>query len=937
MGGFFPELDEPIVVSAASNGDIVKITDISNDFIKKIAVRNYDVEEVSTFIPNMWSRVVLFKMLTDNSLPENLKTHLSGELKGLLAIITLREIYGWDVKMKVYGFNQHEVDKIAKTLYPGTENIQMHVIEFHDEPIGGCINSKYYTGFFTSAEYNLPTVPWFDNGLLRDPIETGKTGYLDIKNVKDALYCWKKQANVSERYLDNWEEESSLICKVTDTSSLLLKDHPLVNATRATKLPIDPQKIFLAMPKGNKVIIYEAEDCNIIPVSGNTYKKLYSYADGGKDLVCQLIEKTVSIQAKKLSFNMTYDEIAKIDELPKVCLWPDFVADDWDEYYLWCNKLKDIAIEPITETDDGKEPTKTETEHSITWKFSKPPIGLLIKKGEKEMKEIGVVEIKNLEPLNEVDNLKKYEVGFDFGTTHTTIALKTDKNEIKTLGVKDRICWLTTPKNKIKDISIIKDVYAPVIDFIERDFMPSGETGETYIDATMPTVFKRKAMGDISSATNEVLDGVAIVAKKQFPPYRIVPDRCKETEVIRLMIEPFLERLKWKGHPDRHYIGLYIPHLLKLLKAELRSNGISMNNCKINWAYPIAMGNERQETLRNFFGSGDFILESEAVSYFFDATLHSDTPCISIDIGGGTTDITVWRKGTLLIESSIKLAGNVCNEYLKNNPDVLSENISRFDSKLEKYKEPAKALMKAMPESTLSMILSRYSKNFIDHIAKHGIVNEANLLNLRKLMKFAYTSLIYYSGLMLSAVGLENIDKVNIYFAGNGWSHLDWLFGNGNRDRFDSSIDSLFREAFTSLDIGAGKLEFKRSPEPKLEVAKGLLYQPVGSEKTKITINPNAKESILGEDGFEVNGVSKSFNDRIDDTTVIDDKFPSRFVQYEKFLQLFKIHGLPKSTDIMDIVQHNIRENSNKIEEPPFFTIIKAAIQKHWGVKIRWD
>ena len=34
---FFPELDEQIVVSAASNGAIVKITDISNDFIKKIS------------------------------------------------------------------------------------------------------------------------------------------------------------------------------------------------------------------------------------------------------------------------------------------------------------------------------------------------------------------------------------------------------------------------------------------------------------------------------------------------------------------------------------------------------------------------------------------------------------------------------------------------------------------------------------------------------------------------------------------------------------------------------------------------------------------------------------------------------------------------------------------------------------------------------------
>lgn len=947
MNSFLPKLDNPIVTGTAESGTWADIHNIRDDFTEKITVYKYDVEEISSFIPNMWSRIVLFKMIT-KSKSHPLASHLIGEIKGLFAVIALRNIYNFNVTMPIYKFNvNNTLNNIATSLFPHTIS-SFHLIKVEDEIVGGCIDSDYYRGFFTGAEYELPNVPWFDkkDKILKDPVVNNMTGHIEVNIIKDALGCWKNRISVNDINnidLGEWQHSVPTICSIEE-QFLLPAAHPLKAITKYTKPPLPFDKILL---RNDNNVMYESQskDCKILPINADGFKELYSYSkQKNQEINCAIEDKnvTVGIGQDKIT-SKTYDKKITI-ELPTVCLWPDFMADDWDEYYIWQGKSGDITVEPIVESDVIPQHPNKGSSYSITWITKNLPIALKVIKGEQE---IGIIEVKysKKQILDPVDPDKTYEIGFDFGTTHTTIAIKSRDGEPEIIKIKDRIRWLTKSKENIGEFTLVRDngkeIRINQLDFIERDFMPSTPD----IPATMPTLYKKRT--DEIAKPKEILDGIAVVAKKQFPPYDIDHNVFSD-RVITLMTEPFIERLKWKGEPDRKYIGVYLPHLIKLVKAEIRSKKGRINDQTVRWAYPIAMDEDKQKALKKFFNNSElFMPESEAVAYCFEAKIHAATPSISIDIGGGTTDIALWSSGTLYLESSIKLAGNVCNEFIKRNPDFLEKKDSDdklienkivwFNEKYGKYAEQFKIIIEDKPESTLSTILSLYGDVFADNYINYGGSNDKNLKNLNELILFSYCSLLYYAGLMLSSTGLQ-CNKVDIYCAGNGWRNFDWIFGHRFDSKFDSNLENIMKKVFIE-SLGSNiNVNLNRSSQPKCEVAIGLLEKP--NSKVKLTISPNAKKSILGEDGFYIDKNVKNFSYLIEPNNKFDKSFPKTFIQYEKFIKCIEavsIGNLPSSSIIFDDVEHEIKQIGLAIKEPPFFTIVKAAIRKKWGVIVGWD
>ncbi|MCF8054861.1 MAG: rod shape-determining protein [Deltaproteobacteria bacterium] len=980
MGFFLPKLTQPPVTGNAITGTWVAFDDITQDFIGKIGLNEFNMESIASFIPNMWSRVVLFQKAQEEYQQGGVITAQSqfilGELKGLLALIALRNAYGWDVQMETYRFSgRKEINTIAKALYISDwneDNDSLHLIKFDNKIIGGCLNSQYYTGFFTAALYRVEEVPWFDakKGILRCPLETGKTGEWTLEDIRNALALWERATSgiLHRSILSDWRSDINASAggdfKVAATPLLSLVSHPLAVLTNPITTNFKAGGIFLQpCDSGGRKVLYYSEECEILPITVATYQKLRQQGEIKQAFDTDKMAVTVGAGEQKFT-SAPYDkrELLTSDQMSSIYAWPNFKADDWHDYYLWELKKNDIfTIQPLFEGEG--EVVVGETNVSRAFSSKKPFLGISLKLGERE---IGIVEVKYKE-IGSADHGAKFTVGLDFGTTHTFIAIKDEKGEAMGLSFPDRTIAVINPKSgkEEKFLFMKRDdgdlVYCPVADFATYDFMPTGGSREKK-GLPITTLYKRKVLGPPEKAKDSVLEGVAVVVPdKRFYPYGISKNYYQEYDVLMEVTNPFVEGIKWSIPRDRHYLLLYLEHLLLLIRAELRIRRCDLRNGIGNilrWSYPLAMDVEqRKEISARILGGALAISESEAVSYFYEAPRSADTPGIAVDIGGGTTDISLWSRGEVKAQTSVRIAGNVCSKYVAKHPHILADNLEHFSKDLrddDAISSTVTNLLQRMPENTLSVILSRYGEQFASFLTRYGHTRvsgdlssvDETLLPLRQLLEFSYASIFYYLGLTLKSLDGIDTRRVEIYRAGNGWDHLNWVFGSsGASGEIPGTVGRVMKDALVLAFGSPMVINIRTSEQPKQEVAKGLLSPAINWDIAGKAMkeNPNSSIAIFGEDGFEERGSKKSFCDFIATGTMITDNVPDSFNQYEKFVSFLQnFHGaanfqnaeIPSSGQLRDHIQDRIRTTKTKVEEPPFFMVIATAIKKIWKIDL---
>ncbi|MBF0567676.1 MAG: rod shape-determining protein [Nitrospirae bacterium] len=990
MASFLPELEgtSPIVTGATRPGVWYNIHDITNDFIDRIVTPTSEINDTSSFIPNMWARIILFKKA--QAMQEN---PLNRELRGLTAALVLRKLYNINVEFVPYDFANSPINNVAKTLYEGNID-SLYFIKINSITVAGFMKSGDYTGFFTSACYALSSklIPWYNEntGIFDDPYRAETFGIYDSALIKGALRSWRDRMNIQDPIFNNWQHEPSIICTFpSDRIPSLDDQHPLSIYTSAVDIPV--KNIFIERGE-----YFADDDYVVLPINSKGYEDIDTYlktlnGTTGTNRPAFKIKPggTVRVEIDKenhLVFEKKYSKMEQI-ELPAVCIWPNFKADDWGDYYVWgckyekfTNRLEnnDINIEPMYEkgiTLGG--PIKSD--YSRTWHCNKQPLCVKVTINDNE---VGVIPV-NVADGNGIDVNLQYEISIDFGTTHTVVARKIagDDTSISHLNIHDRVIWMTS---KTHNLSLTERVATDIFEFMERDFMPSrGQLDKSDSRlASFPTLYKRKTN---QQGHAPILDGVAVLAKKEMPPYSLtgsasITDRIADA-IEKMSHKVFVEKLKW-GHPNDNTenntnfeLTAYIHHLMKLIKAEMRYDGCT--KFKIRWAYPIAMNQIRQDTLSNIFGDtpGDkrCISESEAIAYFFDASINSAEPNLIIDIGGGTTDITLYSKDKIDdgkqkakpgLECSLRFAGNICKEYLIKHKDIITDNLNYFSGDLVKSKEFIEALLVAMPENTLSVLLSLHSGKFSGYVDSN--VPIPKLEELRKLIEFAYGAIFYYSGLMLSAAGI-NPARAEIFCAGNGWGHVDWVFGSNNKylSNDDNNVfKSVFTTAYKKIPLTINNKPDKR----KFEVAKGLLLadsvfnknntnnqkapaRPVAGLNAGAGVSsriPLAKDFVIGEDGFKAKNVAIPFVTRIGDgNNLIDDFMPAVFKQYDKFVLSLTDNDAAinhnntaiLSSDaikshVQSLLRKNVKDGKLLINEPLFITIVRVAINKIWKLAL---
>ena len=275
--------------------------------------------------------------------------------------------------------------------------------------------------------------------------------------------------------------------------------------------------------------------------------------------------------------------------------------------------------------------------------------------------------------------------------------------------------------------------------------------------------------------------------------------------------------LKWSGtkaQGDKRRVEAFFEELLFMMRAKVLRNGGNLRKTKLVAFYPSSMDGARKtrffklwkQLSKTYFGEESdplFVPESLAPYYHYKNSAAqvnaSVRPAVTIDIGGGTTDIVIFQKVTseegraeekVILQTSFRFASNAIfgDGFLR--ADYTGKEANGF---VQRYKDPIKKLI------TEGKVLYELEKVYQDIVEGNtrseditnfffSLENDKKFITKTRLtfskmledddeMRFVfvlfYVSIIYHLAKLMKSQGLSM--PAYITFSGNGSRSLEVL------------------------------------------------------------------------------------------------------------------------------------------------------------------
>ncbi len=227
-----------------------------------------------------------------------------------------------------------------------------------------------------------------------------------------------------------------------------------------------------------------------------------------------------------------------------------------------------------------------------------------------------------------------------------------------------------------------------------------------------------------------------------------------------------------------------------------------------------------------------------------------------IDIGGGTSDISIWENNQLIHQCSIQLAGkDIFSQFVQLNPGFLER---RFRIKTDEWSR----LQGFQFFAKLDVFMRRETPGWLER-RRDMVADDPEFQGLMQLMALGLSGMYYYVGSILKTLHDEGIYKTDeitpVFIGGNGGRLLHWLAEGGAFDRY-SEVNELF-STMMSQASGFTDIEMKSelSPFPKDEVACGLVLADThlkGMEK-------HQDDPLVAGESYSVNDKPFDWNTRM--------------------------------------------------------------------------
>lgn len=566
---------------------------------------------------------------------------------------------------------------------------------------------------------------------------------------------------------------------------------------------------------------------------------------------------------KTLTIKRQYDDAHQhLTNGPALTLWPKFRDDRWNNYVLFRHdrNAQTAGLFQVSASENGLALTSDRERRTTVIEalaFSRPPEVITIRSRDLQS-ELGVVLPRLSAPNAHVQSALL--IGVDFGTSNTVISLREE--------------GATAPS-----ILASSDIVLPLTQL--------NDTENRFLNAYFfPRAIEAKPFG------------TAVVHVRRLNNFQLERQKTgvRVTVPFQGAVKPdennsVVGDLKWSSDQAASFLtASFLRHILSVVMSYALEHGYDPSRLSIAYAFPRSFTPTQQTQLRSLWDkvvtsireSGiplepakPPIDESSAMlRHFYNAgvvTLAGTTTAL-LDVGGGTSDIAIYRDDRALVLDSIVLGGrNLTGARLRANTGDQLRN--PFVARFAKW-AGENGLRNEEVESDA---VGKYLSDAQDHLAftyllgtnwyeKNGdrFTGTEDFQHFQILVLYFFGSLFYYLGLSVRDSGAVSGSELprQVVLGGFGSRYMNWLTGG-----FVDVGTTAFNEVFSALvRAGAGidsaeSLRISMSREPKREVALGLAAK----------VNPGLVEgdakttSVVGE-SVQLTGRAEAFQsaDRFD-------------------------------------------------------------------------
>ena len=455
-------------------------------------------------------------------------------------------------------------------------------------------------------------------------------------------------------------------------------------------------------------------------------------------------------------------------------------------------------------------------------------------------------------PDANVDNGKQFTFAVDFGTTNTHIECMDDDHQPEALRIDDNgQKRLIATSYVIEQSDMLTNSYG---DVMILEFLPISIGGKCRYGFPQRTVLSKHIFFDEDSKTELIALGDANI------PFSYEKDEIKNCKIIA--------NIKWgDDNTAESRVEAFLTELALLMRAKVMIDGGAITRTRIVWFYPLSMNKDEREKMskiwrkimRDIFqirgmnpeeaqesDTRNLLSMPESVApYYFhrlsESFRGSYKPTVSIDIGGGTSDVVVFvpKLGsddkTPTMMTSFRFAANTIfgDAYMEN-----AANRNPMVKKYAKYFHNLYCRDNNVIEGSLDPLLASIEKDgssadintFMFAIADQDGHRENNIYSYNyQLSKdgdakivfiYFYVAMIYYVSKMLKANDVPM--PRHIFFSGTGSKMLDII---GSNETLSQLTQAIIEESYGSRYEEYDFSVLLNRETPKQLTCKGALLQ----------------------------------------------------------------------------------------------------------------
>lgn len=574
------------------------------------------------------------------------------------------------------------------------------------------------------------------------------------------------------------------------------------------------------------------------------------------------------------------DTIKEVDN-PLIVVWPNFKRptlqgqNPWKAYYSFYRgnwSINEFYAKPFVQGEDGdKKYSHYDNRGNIQSEYHKmekfPEAMVCTARVEGQDTAAGFIVLSQPADIKPQD--VNWKVGIDFGTTSTSVYYSNAESQNapkKPLVYSDLYLQITDVINKNLNL-----IYPMWNEFFPYDY-EVGRVGQRTEFLSLFASFKAQITGN---RIEPICEGHIRYIND---PDRNKEDRAEDNQEEKQM-QDVVGDLKWSYQTgDNIRSTAFLEQLCLQISAQAASQGVSGINWSFSFPTAFPLG-ERERFIANYnniyarcnqvTGMGQVSnnkTESEASAAYFIERMGGIRVrgFVSVDIGGGTSDIAYWQQdqqenNSLRLQTSFKFAGrDIMLETLRKNPAIFNKfGIDQNTLGVLQTNAGDKNAFYVRADAAIIRNAQNWFKELPAYAQDPMVKDFISLINL------GISGIIYYIGLLLrysSAQEGTELKAPDIFVGGNGGNLLHWMqngqYTNTDHPANEGTANRFLKEMFKSAaGFDTNGFVIKLSDDLKAEAAIGLL-----SNKSLNIENgsPYGETVVAGEDYIVLQGEKES-------------------------------------------------------------------------------